>query len=59
MKWLLLLIVLAVFVFWLARGRKMRSVSRTGAKEIEQRRYYVQPPDENEPPPDDHEGNRF
>ena len=59
MKWLILAIVLALFAVWLYRGRKMRRVSRAEAKEVEQRRFYAQPPDEKDPPPDDHEGNRL
>ncbi|UZE95073.1 hypothetical protein [Alkalimarinus alittae] len=57
LKWLLLLVVGAAFVFWLKRGKKGHDITDPEVKEIDQQRYYVNPPDKNTSRPKDNQGN--
>lgn len=57
MKWIILIIIIVVFVVWLARGRRNKTPADPEAKTIEKTNYYVKPEEEGAPPdrpePDD------
>ncbi len=57
LKWLLLIIVGAVFVFWLKRGKQGHDVTDPEAKRIDQQRYYVAPPVEEDNARKDNQSN--
>lgn len=52
-KWILLLLIGAGFVFWLKRGSKGHDISDPEVKEVDQQRYYVNPPDKKLQNPDE------
>jgi len=53
LKWFILLIILVLFVFWLARGRAKNGLTDAEAKEIEQKRFYVSTEGREDPPAED------
>ncbi len=57
LKWLLLFAVGAAFVFWLKRGKDGHDISDPEVKEIDQQRFYVNPPGENSKEPKDNQSN--
>lgn len=56
LKWLLVALVVVAFVFWLMRGKKGHDVSDPEAKSLDQKRYYVTPPQKGDTPPEDNQG---
>lgn len=58
MKWVIVAVVVIVLAVWLARGRR-RTVSDPEVKEVDQKRFYVTPPDDSEPPSEDHQGDKL
>jgi len=59
LKWLLLIVVVAIAVFWVKRNRSKNVFSEPEIKEIEPKRYYVQPPKSEDKPADDHQNDRY
>ena len=57
LKWLLLIVVGAGFVFWLKRGKKGHDITDPEVKEIDQQRYYVNPSDKESSAPKDNQSN--
>ena len=54
-KWIILLILIGVVVFWLRKGRQQNPLIDPDVKELDQKRYYVTPTKKGDTPPDDHE----
>lgn len=59
MKWVIVAVVVIVLAVWLTRGRRRRTVSDPEVKEVDQKRFYVTPPDDSEPPSEDHQGDKL
>lgn len=57
MKWVIVALVVIVVAIWLARGRRRGEISDPEVKEVDQKRFYVAPPDKNDPPSEDHRGD--
>ncbi|WP_168203100.1 hypothetical protein [Marinobacter fonticola] len=58
MKWIVLLIIVAVVGFWLYRGRQKNALENPEMKAIDKRDYYVAPEENDESPSRDSERPR-
>ncbi|MGO1461784.1 MAG: hypothetical protein ACTHYN_05935 [Marinobacter sp.] len=45
MKWIIIIVVVAIFAFWLYRGRRKNRVEDPEVKTIEKKDYYLTPDD--------------
>ncbi len=59
LKWLLGIVVIGGFILWLKRGKNTVDVSDPEVKELDQKRFYVTPPEQDDLPPDDDQGTRL
>ncbi|PIE43958.1 MAG: hypothetical protein CSA50_03125 [Gammaproteobacteria bacterium] len=59
LKWLLGIVVAGGFILWLKRGKSVRDVSAPEVKELDQKRFYVTPPEKDDLPPDDDQGTKL
>ncbi|WP_369602483.1 hypothetical protein AAIA72_05865 [Hahella sp. SMD15-11] len=59
MQWLIAALVVVGIGIWLWKGRQRNPYTDPEVKEVDQKRFYVQPPSDMDPPPDDHEGDKL
>ncbi len=59
LKWVLLIAIIAIAAVWIRKGKLQNKYADPDHKEIDQNRYYVKPPHEEDRTPDDHQNDRY
>ncbi|RMF18909.1 MAG: hypothetical protein D6758_03200 [Gammaproteobacteria bacterium] len=59
MQWFIAALVVVGLGIWLWKGRQRNPYQEPDVKEVDQDRYYVQPPSDLDPPHQDHEGDKL